>query len=475
MPTPCTYIHFAGSNTECQPPGPPDGCHRYHKVEYSECDALMRTTATQNGRIDTTNAFDAQGVYKACADKVISHEVSCWGPPASEPVSCECPPAMHSEFELLHEFTHVDYDWAAFPFTKEDAIRDGLYNPEKCTVTGVKQWKDTLYVTSPRWLYGVPTSLNSVVQVGGQSVLRPFPSYETQVLGEASSLQYIQSMEIDRRGWMWIIDVGRHGLFDGDEFTGAPKLWIWDIEGNRLVQEFLFPDSIASHQTSFLNDIFVDDVRDVAYISETSGTGALLVYDLATNRARRWDSHPALSFETPLPPFTVEGFDINRLGPLPVDGLALAPKIDRVFFTAIHGLTLYSVSASLLRDFSTTNDMLDADVKNHGVKSSQCDGLTTSDDGMLYMSMLTSNSVEAWDVTKEDVSSATTVVTDPRLFWPDTFGWATDEKGGLLVSGARLEMLFLGDWPTSRVNVGLFRIPTAARSYLHALGPLRGQ
>jgi len=199
------------------------------------------------------------------------------------------------------------------------------------------------------------------------------------------------------------------------------------------------------------------------------------VYDLATNRARRWDSHPALSFETPLPPFTVEGFDINRLGPLPVDGLALAPKIDRVFFTAIHGLTLYSVSASLLRDFSTTNDMLDADVKNHGVKSSQCDGLTTSDDGMLYMSMLTSNSVEAWDVTKEDVSSATTVVTDPRLFWPDTFGWATDEKGGLLVSGARLEMLFLGDWPTSRVNVGLFRIPTAARSYLHALGPLRGQ
>jgi len=138
-------------------------------------------------------------------------------------------------------------------------------------VTGVKQWKDTLYVTSPRWLYGVPTSLNSVVQVGGQSVLRPFPSYETQVLGEASSLQYIQSMEIDRRGWMWIIDVGRHGLFDGDEFTGAPKLWIWDIEGNRLVQEFLFPDSIASHQTSFLNDIFVDDVRDVAYISELLG------------------------------------------------------------------------------------------------------------------------------------------------------------------------------------------------------------
>jgi len=474
MPTPCSYIHYAGPATECQPPGPPDGCHRYNKVEYSECDELKAFSL--EGRIDTANAFDAQGVYKACADNVINHEVSCWGPPADEPVACECPPAMHQEFELLHEFNHVDYDWDSFPFTKEEAIRDGLYKPEKCTVTGIKQWKDTLYVTSPRWLHGVPTSLNSVVQIGGQSVLRPFPSYETQVLGDASSIQYIQSMEIDRRGWMWIIDVGRHAIMEAvDEFSGAPKLWIWDIDGNRLVHEYLFPDRIASHQTSFLNDIFVDDVRDVAYISETSGTGALLVYDLATNRARRWDSHPALSFESPLPPFTVEGFDINRLGPLPVDGLALAPQIDRVFFTPIHGVKLYSVSASLLRDFSSTNAMLDADVQDHGAKSSQCDGLTVSDDGMLYMSMLTSNSVEVLDVTKEDTSSAATVVQDPRLFWPDTFGWATDEKGGLLVSGARLEMLFLGDWPSSRVNVGLFRIPTAARSYLHALGPLRGQ
>jgi len=479
MPLPCKYIHYAGPASECISPGPPDGCHRYVKVEYSECNALKDSPPEG---IDTANLFDQRGVYTACADKVINRETSCWGPPAGEPVACECPPGAFGDFEMLHEFNHVDYDWESFPFSKEDAIRDGLYIPEKCTVTGIKQWKDTLYVTSPRWLHGVPTSLNTVVQVGGQSILRPFPSYETQVLGDPSSIQYIQSMEIDRRGWMWIIDVGRHAIMEAvDEFKGVPKLWIWDIEGNRLVHEFLFPDRIASHKTSFLNDIFVDDVRDVAYISETSGTGALLVYDYATNRARRWDSHPALSFENPLPPFVVEGFDINNLGPLPVDGLALAPHIDRVFFTPIHGVKLYSVSASLLRDFSTTNEQLDADVQDHGAKSSQCDGLTVSDDGMLYMSMLTANAVEAMEIAKQEgnvvlrpeLSSSTVVAQDSRLFWPDTFGWATDEKGGLLVSGARLEMLFLGDWPSSRRNVALFRIPTAARSYLHALGPLK--
>lgn len=30
-----------------------------------------------------------------------------------------------------------------------------------------------------------------------------------QEIGNASALQFVQSMEIDSRGWMWIIDVGR--------------------------------------------------------------------------------------------------------------------------------------------------------------------------------------------------------------------------------------------------------------------------
>jgi len=379
------------------------------------------------------------------------------------------------ELELLHEFMHVDYDWDAFPFSKEYAIASRLYMPESITVTGVKQWGDTLYVTSPRWLTGVPTSLNSVVKIEGKSVLKPFPSYEAQVLFDPSSLQYIQSMEIDRRGWMWIIDVGRVNLFDEDasDYSGAPKLWIWDIENNKLIHEFIFPDSIASHDTSFLNDIFVDDVKDIAYISETSGSGALLVYDFASNSARRWDSHASLSFESPLPPFMVEDLDINNLGPLPVDGLAYAPQVDRIFYTPIHGLNLYSVSAALLRDFSTTDDLINADVQEHGEKSSQCDGLTVSEDGQLYMTMLQSNSVESFDVQKKQVAEAVMVAEDPRLFWPDTFGWATDSKGGLLVSSARLEMLFLGDWPSDRVNAALFRVPIAARSYQHALGPLK--
>lgn len=134
------------------------------------------------------------------------------------------------------------------------------------------------------------------------------------------------------------------------------------------------------------------------------------------------------------------------------------------------GKKLFSVSAALLRDFSTPDEKLNADVQDHGTKTSQCDGLTVSDDGQLYMTMLLSNSVQSFDVRKKDVSEAITVAEGARLFWPDTFAWATDEKGGLLVTSARLEQLFLGDWPSTRVNAATYRIPITARSYQYALG-----
>lgn len=382
------------------------------------------------------------------------------------------------QLELLHEWAHVDYDWSAIPLSRDEAIKSGVYNANHVTVTGVKSWKNDLYVTSPRWLAGVPASLNKIVKVGGKDVLQPYPDWSSQTIGDPSSLQYIQSMEIDRRGWMWIIDVGRINILEKDveKKAGLPKLWVWDIDGNKLIHEYVFPDRIASHTSSFLNDIFVDDVKDIAFISDTSGAGGLIVYDFKRNRARRWDGHASLAHETPLPPFNVEGLNINKLGPLPVDGLAYAPTVDRLYYTAIHGLRLHSVAASTLANFMASKEMIDATHVDHGEKTGQCDGLTVSDKGNLYMTMLTSDSVQKWPVAiNGNIKSATTAAQDSRMKWPDTFGWADDQKGGLLVSAARLENLFLQDgkdvvWASDIPNVRIFRLITAEKSYQHSLG-----
>ena len=102
-----------------------------------------------------------------------------------------------SSSELLHSWTTVDYDWpsaeAQFNFTK-----DGRFIQDNCALAGVKMWKDDIFVTVPRWRPGVPATLAKVVTKASRSLLQPWPSFEMQTIGDPSSLQFVQSMEIDR-------------------------------------------------------------------------------------------------------------------------------------------------------------------------------------------------------------------------------------------------------------------------------------
>lgn len=44
-------------------------------------------------------------------------------------------------------------------------------------------YKGEVYVTVPRWLNGVPSTLNKVVVKNGVSLLQPYPSWEMQKEG----------------------------------------------------------------------------------------------------------------------------------------------------------------------------------------------------------------------------------------------------------------------------------------------------
>ena len=62
---------------------------------------------------------------------------------------------------------------------------------------------------------------------------------------------------------------------------------IYDLVHRQIVREFVFPDAVAPFNSSFLNDIVVDEEGGYAYISD-AGTGAIVIYDFKTNQARRF-------------------------------------------------------------------------------------------------------------------------------------------------------------------------------------------
>lgn len=80
---------------------------------------------------------------------------------------------------------------------------------------------------------------------------------------------YVQSMEIDSRGWMWILDVGRENLFDDPSSlinNLRPKLVVYDIKNRCVIRVHFFPDHVLPGNNSFGNDIVLD---------ETAGLGKL--------------------------------------------------------------------------------------------------------------------------------------------------------------------------------------------------------
>jgi len=153
---------------------------------------------------------------------------------------------------LVYSWVTLDYDWQNLE-QQQDYLNHEKYINN--TVAGIKVWNNDIYVTVPRWRDGVPSTLNKVIMKNGKLILQPYPSWEMQQIGNPNALQYIQSMEIDSRGWMWILDVARINL----QGTGQPKLVIWDIKNNCSIQRYNFQNDELSYDSSFANDIVVDE------------------------------------------------------------------------------------------------------------------------------------------------------------------------------------------------------------------------
>ena len=69
------------------------------KVTYSSsCAALTGPGGDHTswaGTVDTARRFDLEtGILTECAHHVLTTEMTCWGPPASDPTNCACPLAV---------------------------------------------------------------------------------------------------------------------------------------------------------------------------------------------------------------------------------------------------------------------------------------------------------------------------------------------------------------------------------------------
>lgn len=76
-------------------------------------------------------------------------------------------------------------------------------------------------------------------------LLNPYPSWEMNQIGNCDAFQYVQSMEIDQFGRMWVVDVGRVDIFKpnrtNDDDKCPPKLVLFELTTGEIIRKYEFP------------------------------------------------------------------------------------------------------------------------------------------------------------------------------------------------------------------------------------------
>jgi hypothetical protein len=181
----------------------------------------------------------------------------------------------------IANFVTVDYLWGA-NHTRSLYEETGQFVVSNNAITGIKVAKNgNIFVSVPRWMSGVPSSLNQLVQnpLGPGYVLNPWPSWEFNALNVSGSLQYAQSFLIDSQNRMWIPDVGRTNFFDANPSlvtSGPAGIFVLDVETGQVLSQYYFPEDIVPYNNTFLNDLVLDETTGFVYISNTYAAGICL-------------------------------------------------------------------------------------------------------------------------------------------------------------------------------------------------------
>lgn len=375
-----------------------------------------------------------------------------------------------SDAILLYEFVSLNYTWDE-SHKYSDFIQSERFIPENNLLAGINVDRNgDIYLTVPRWRNGVPATLNKLDPIS--KTLTPYPSWNLQVEGNMdypNSLQNCQSMTIQSKTHqMWVIEVGRRNFFMNDaslETSTPPGIWIVDLNTNAVVDQYFFPSNIIDAKNSFLNDIALDEERNIAYFSDAWGDGAIIVYHHADRSMYRYSG--ISTHRDPYYAMVINGVNYGRfIFTTPIDGIALSEDKQAIFYAQVQGTKLHRLPVAVLNNFTLTNSEMDSAVEFIGTKEPS-DGIKHINGKLYWGALTTSNyhyitidSKSTSDMMNETVKSPEEPET---MEWIDTFAVDLSTEGKYLyfVSN-RLDKYVMNtiDFTGKNgANVRIFKIP----------------
>lgn len=391
------------------------------------------------------------------------------------------PPAPRREqFRVIYEWNVIDFEWRSAE-ERETSLNTNRYIPQNVLISGINFYGENLFLTLPRMLDGVPATLATipVQQSDTAPKLRPFPSWEDNAVGNCSSLQFVQNIEIDRNGVMWILDNGRVGtLTQKPDPKCPPSLVLIDLKsGKNEMERIPFPADILNSNTTYLNDIVVDNRDgDYAYITDNSAVDpGIIVFRRSDKKSWKVRDSKSMMSVPEATAFRINGTSVNL--PVNIDGIALGPqfltaddKVDRtIYYCPLSSFHLYAINASVLRNdsLSSTDGALRPYVVDLGMKASQTDGMKMDSTGVLFFGLVGNSTIAEWNTTVNFNVGQRTIARDPNYIqWVDRFTF--DDHGNVYVVVNRLFNFVKNQVSLSEVNYRILKSHTGSKSYVFA-------
>lgn len=308
-----------------------------------------------------------------------------------------------------------------------------------------------LFVSYPLWS---TTYKNALVEVvNGAKTPYPNQTMNSWVQGDSGMNQFVdvQSITIDANDNLWVVDAA--SPYEMGVYQNSQKLIEISLATNSVVRTY--PLVGVTDDASYLNKVQIDASNNIAYITNSS-EGGIIVVNLNTGNARQVleGSSSVIADQTYI--LEINGAQVNKNGSPFYEnstGIALTPDNSYVYYKPLTDHNLYRIPASNLQDTTLDPNVLSARVENLGTYNTT-DGMIFDASSNLYL-----GDIEQFRIVKLDQNlKLTTIVTDSRLIWPDSYSISTDGYLYISCSQINLEPDFNGGTGKRTTPYTVFRI-----------------